>query len=220
MLNNNAIEIKKPTDPKQLVHLIDMNGFFGTRIEDEAIDEASMLNYQYGVECTNDFNEFCDAMHTALYWLDETYSDSFLVEKAGEALNLCSKIDDLDEDMYRVDIIFGTWLSFVVCDTPKMREDFLGELSGMTEQEFIDKLYEHSNNLLLVETFTTKWIKKMIDPARAAAYGHYMLYLMMKVAYMMHEDRAVMSQVMSDLFIFTHAASRLYIMEQHNMPLN
>lgn len=198
-----------------------MNAFFENRLEVGNIDEAAIMNYHYGIEHTKSLDEFCNTMPTALYWLSDTYSDCFMVEKVSEAINLCSRIEDLDEDMYRIDIIFGAWLSFVLCDTPKMREDFLDELSGLTEDQFIQELFENSDNLLRVETFTINWIKKMLDPARAAAYGHYMLYLMFKaVEKRSGHDHAVMSQVIADLYIFTQSASRLYIMEQHNMPLN
>lgn len=218
----NTIDIQKPTDAKQLLHLIDMDAFFEYRLEVGNIDEAAIMNYHYGVEHTKDLNEFCDTMSTALYWLSDTYSDCFMVEKVSEAINLCANIDNLDEDMYRIDIIFGAWLSFVLCDNPKMREDFLNELSGLTEEQFIHELSDNSDSLIIVETFTINWIKKMLDPARAAAYGHYMLYLMFKAVGKRsdHDDHAVMSQVIADLYIFTQSASRLYIMEQHNMPLN
>jgi len=215
------VDIAKPTDSKQLLHLLDMNAFFESKLEVGNIDEAAIMNYHYGVEYTKDLNEFCDTMRTALYWLSDTYDDCFMVEKVAEAINLCSKIEDLDEDMYRIDIIFGAWLSFTLCDTPKLREQFLGELSGLTEEQFIQELYENSDNPSMVETFTISWIKKMVDPARAAAYGHYMLYLMFKaVQKRIGQDHVVMSQVIADLYIFTQSASRLYLMDQHNMPLN
>jgi len=214
-----AIDIQKPTDSKQLLHLIDMNSFFGNKLEVCDLDEASILNYHYCVGHTANFEEFCDTMYTALYWLNDTYPDMFIIEKVSEAINLCAKIENLDEDMYRIDIIFGSWLSFVLCDSNKMREDFLGELGGLNEDEFVDKLRENHNNLLIIETFSIRWIKKMIDPARAAAYGHYMMYLMLK-AIDRNKDHAVMIQVITDLYIFTQAASRLYIMDQHNLPLN
>lgn len=216
-----SVYTKEPTDPKQLLHLIDMNAFFQAHLDVNDIEEAAIMNYHYGIEYTKDFNEFCDTMHTALYWLDQNYGDAFIAQKTGEIINLCSKIDDIDDDIYRMDVIFGAWLSFVLCDSQVMREQFLAELDGLTEDQFIDELVKVSDNLELVETFTINWIKKMIDHSRAASYGYYMLYLMLKVAHKLKCNKhSIISKEINKLYIFTQAASRLYLMEQHNLPLN
>ncbi len=221
-----TIKLREPTEPRQILHLLDMDSYFGNDLHIKPIDEVVMANYMYGISNTNDFDEFCDTMHTAVYWMNDKYFNLCQIDKTSEALNLSTEIDkgvDIDDEIYRYDILFGAWLSFVMCDSAKYRNDFLAELSGMDETYFIEELYRFNTDLFMIETFTISWVKKIIDPCRAAAYGHYMLYLMAKVMAIMdkcEDDPIIMNKIMTDLYIFTQSVSRLCEMNHHKLSMN
>jgi len=220
------IRLNKPTDSKQLLHLIDMDHYFGNDLHMEPIEKVAGMNYAYGIANTKDFNEFCDTMHTALYWMNEKYSHLCQIDKLSEAINISTEIEkgeEVDDEALRYDILFGAWLSFVTYDNLKFRHDFLGELSGFTEDDFISELHSFCNDPATINLFTMDWIKKIIDPYRAAAYGHYMVYMMSRVISIMTErgeNTDIMQNALTSLYILTQSVSKLCSLNDHNLSQN